>query len=41
MMSDKIKTAYKSLRDIVLSMNGFHAFPNKKKAFEETYQKVV
>ena len=25
-------------QDIVLSMNGFHAFPNKEKAFEETYR---
>ncbi len=24
--------------DIVLSMNGFHAFPNKQKAFMETYR---
>ena len=24
--------------DIVLSMNGFHAFPDKKKAFRETYR---
>lgn len=24
--------------DIVLSMNGFHAFPEKKKAFKETYR---
>lgn len=24
--------------DIVVSMNGFHAFPNKKKAFQETWR---
>ena len=24
--------------DIVVSMNGFHAFPDKKKAFQETWQ---
>ena len=24
--------------DIVLSMNGFHAFPDKKKAFRETHR---
>ena len=24
--------------DVVMSMNGFHAFPNKKKAFKETYR---
>ena len=24
--------------DIVLSMNGFHAFPDKKKAFQETWR---
>ncbi len=24
--------------DVVLSMNGFHAFPDKKKAFRETYR---
>lgn len=24
--------------DIVMSMNGFHAFPDKKKAFKETYR---
>ena len=24
--------------DIVVSMNGFHAFPDKKKAFKETYR---
>ena len=24
--------------DIVVSMNGFHAFPDKKKAFRETYR---
>ena len=24
--------------DIVLSMNGFHAFPNKEKAFSETFR---
>lgn len=24
--------------DVVLSMNGFHAFPNKKKAFKETWR---
>ena len=24
--------------DVVMSMNGFHAFPDKKKAFRETYR---
>lgn len=24
--------------DIVVSMNGFHAFPDKKKAFQETWR---
>ena len=24
--------------DIVMSMNGFHAFPDKKKALKETYR---
>ena len=28
----------KGSQDIVMSMNGFHAFPDKKKAFKETYR---
>lgn len=26
--------------DIVISMNGFHAFPDKQKAFQETWRKI-
>jgi SAM-dependent methyltransferase len=34
-----LKTAYlQSCLFIVVSMNGFHAFPNKKKAFQETWR---
>jgi len=40
--SEQIKSAYRltgsnASFDIVLSLNGFHAFPDKEAAYRETY----